>query len=373
MSGLTGFEVNGTDLSYIFKPHISGSTNTTGFQSYLTDLTYIFQPYDGYSLKAKPTGFITTVSGDLCNIFQPIIYTITGQSPNISLNKDISNGYINNGYTGLVFDFSGDKPSTNIIDASLSIMFNIDLSVNIIIIGPGGGGGGSNGGGGGGGGVINNISYNIIKNTNYEVYVGSGVKQDTGTQNHGNNSKFTLSGNTIIFNGWYGVSGSSGSVLFNGLGGDGGNATSNYGINNNGGGGGGGGGGVGGTGGHNITDPSNNGISGIPGIGGSSYNYSVSPIISIHIPFLDPSCNITAGGGGGSCISDSRYSGYSGKGYGGVYRYYDIGEEGYNDIRIGYGGGGGGGGGGDYGPPNNLFTGGAGGNGVVIIYWSNNQ
>jgi hypothetical protein len=368
MSGLTGFEVSGNDLSYIFKPY-DGDTPKVPTTNFITtdisgDLCNIFQPYDGSSLKTNLTGFVTSASGDLCNIFQPILYTISSQTDNITYSERSTTDY-----TGLVFDFSGNKPNTttNIPLASAIITFNMDISVNLIIIGGGGSGAGDGGGGGGGGGTID-MSFNIVKGTTYNITVAC------GTSSAGLNIPI-YGGNSVFNSSYVAYSGSGGYPrgYSNPLGGNGGgtNMTSS---NENGGGGGGGACGflnntpTVSSGGNNNSDNSNYGQNGTF-VGGSSYNYTTIPIKSISVPFMNSSSIITCGGGGGACFNNTDKGGTAGNGYGGfTFETGGIGYPGNNDIHTGYGGGGGGGG--SFG---NNYSGGAGGNGVVIIYWSNNQ
>ena len=379
----TGFEVSGNDLCNIFKtwdgitirdPSINFIANVPG-SFYQGDLSRFFQPYDGYSLKASSTGF--EVSGnDLCNIFQPTIYTITDVS-NI-----IYSEYKTTVYTGLVFDFSGNKPTTNPVPlASAKINFNMDISVNLIIIGAGAGGAGDGGGGGGGGATIN-IETKLKKNTVYDVNVACGTKMNfkTPTIYGGDSSLKSTDASYVAFSGNGGYARSETSAF--GYGGAGGNTNMSTSINKN---GGGGGGGADGTftyhsaaGGSNILDTSNNGINGQKGYGGGSWNYSVSN--NINIPFLYPSINITCGGGGGSCFDDPYYIGTAGSGMGGspfktsntvfsgdsANNSFNTFNGGFNYYFPGYGGGGGGGSHFGY-----FDSGGVGGNGVVIIYWKN--
>jgi len=368
MSGLTGFESYGTDLSFIFQPW-NNDTPIDPSTNFITnsnkDLCQIFQPYDGYSLKANSTGFVTSVSGDLCNIFQPIIYTISQQNNYIKITP-----YYSNDYTGLVFDFSGNKPySIPVPLASANITFNKNINnAKIIIIGGGGSGAGDGGGGGGGGGTID-LSFNMVKDTNYNITVACGTSS-TGliTPIYGGNSIFD---NTYVA---YSGMGGYPRGYSNPIGGNGGgtNTTTTI-FNENGGGGGGGACGflnntpTASLGGYNI-DGLNNGQDGLI-VGGSSYNYTIIPIKSISVPFMNSSSIITCGGGGGACFNNTDKGGTAGNGYGGfTLETGGIGYPGNNDIHTGYGGGGGGGG--SFG---NYYSGGAGGNGVVIIYWSNNQ
>jgi hypothetical protein len=384
----TGFEVSGNDLCNIFKiwdgitdrgPNINFIANISG--SFLQgDLSGFFQPYDGYSLKAKSTGFVTSVSGDLCNIFQPIIYTISQQNNYIKITPY---SYYSNDYTGLVFDFSGNKPYSNPVPlASANITFNMDISVNLIIIGAGAGGG-ADGGGGGGGGATINIETTLNKNTVYDVNVACGTKIISKAPGiyGGVSSLKSTDVSYVAFSGYGGYTRSEISAL--GYGGAGGDTNMSTSINTNGGGGGGGADGKNyyhvAKGGSN-NDASNNGINGILGYGGGSWNYSASTINNINIPFLDPSKNITCGGGGGSCANDEYYIGRAGSGFGG-YPYktlntafsgdsannsFNTFNGGFNIYPPGYGGGGGGG------SHFGFFdTGGVGGNGVVIIYWKN--
>jgi len=327
---------NGLDLVYVFKNKTSGSNNSTYYNiPGSIDLSNIFQPYDGYSIKAQPTGF--TVNGnDLCNIFQNInaLYTITSGPLPTEINY--------NTYTGLVFNYSSTYPSQTLT----TIVFNYPINIGILMVG-GGSSGGSGysigpdpGAGGGGGGVVNINSYLITVGTTYYISPGYGALATANSApNAGGSSLFytVTSGPNYIYEATGGTN-STGS--FNpGLGGDG-----YY---------------------NNQLIPNTNGGSGGLSYGGNQQSGGNSNIPTVILPINQ---TYILGGGGGSGNKANTAGGACGNGTGGIFGGSGS-QTGQSAPPLSspnsYGGGGGGG---TY--SSISYLGGNGGNGVVVLWFN---
>jgi len=278
--------------------------------------------------------------------------------------------YVNNGYTGLVFDYS-----TNPIQQY--VQFNATTAVNILVVGGGGAGwqalGASapGGVGGGGGGIYYNTNYSLLGN--YSVAVGypgtfTGSASPVGQQ--GGNSVITSSSLVITATGGE-FNNTSNSVAAGG----GYTATNSSPVVSN-----------GGNGGYGfvITTPtppptypqitSTNSI--IPFLGTSSLN----------LPFVNGTgiytMNLSGGGGqgndynttSGTYFPDNGPGGAPGNGVGGAFggNSNQNGGDALNSsifdcISVNSCGGGGGGTTG-FGDP--LLSGGNGGAGAVILWWT---
>lgn len=251
--------------------------------------------------------------------------------------------YNNNGYTGIVFEYP-----------SGSIQFNCNVSVNLLLVGGGGGGGGNSNctipeqSGGGGGGIYLNNNFNIDTNL-YNISIGKG---GSGTI-FNTLSKQTPGGNTTISNGLNTYFANGGGISYGPL------ITESY-------------GGIGG----NSSDGFSTG-----GNGGNWYPFTSngqdSTYISTILPFTTSPTTLYLSGGGGAgvygLIPTDNYSGYAGKGYGGLTGAYPYPLNNYNGqsavqsiIDGGYGGGGG-----SAAAYYANGNGGNGGNGVCIIWWQN--
>jgi len=318
----TNYLVNGTDLSSLFNPQ---PTNP--------GTSYMVTNY-------KVSNFIplwTTVSGtyDLGQIFDniPPTYLLTG-------NYTV---YNNNGYTGIVFEYP-----------SGTIKFSRNFTANLLLVGGGGGGGGGAGfttpqhSGGGGGGIYLNNNFQTDTNT-YNITVGKGGSGAIYTPL----TQQTPGGNTTISNGITNYFANGGGISF------GPSSTVSY-------------GGIGG----NSSDGFSTG-----GNGGNWYPFTTdgsnSTYISTILPFTSSPTTLYLSGGGGAgvygLIPTSNYSGYAGKGIGGLTGAYPYPANNYNGQSAtqsissgGYGGGGG--------SAATYYTGngGNGGNGVVIMWWITN-
>ena len=332
--------------------------------------------------------YVTSLSGNIESIPSNIIsgrgkvtYSVT--SP---INTTTTQ-YINNGYTGIVFDVDASYSDLGPTTGLCTVNFCLNVIANILIIGGGGGGAAGNdsdtigGGGGGGGGSITYITnYMLPGNTNIQINIGGGGWGRTpGNGGEGNlaasggaNSLLSYSSNLFTSGGGgggYGI----GTTIGRG-GGLGGTANNSTGY------GGGGGGGAyesgggqvnnGGSGGSGTpTTISNTGTTGGNASGTSGGAGGASALTTVTLPFTSVPTVLHLGGGGGG--GGSQSGGKAGKGSGG-----DAGTNsgtnygGANALsgisNSAYGGGGGGGG---INSDNTLDIGGNGGNGVVIIWW----
>jgi hypothetical protein len=326
--------------------------------------------------ESDPSNIISGVGNVTYNITAPINTTVTQ--------------YINNGYTGIVFDvnasYSSLVPPTT---GSCTLKFCTNVNVNILIVGGGGGGAaGDNGtsatagGGGGGGGAITYITnFTLPGITNIQINIGGGGWGRTpGNGGFGNeagqggaNSLLSYSSSSFISGGGGGGIGDGTTVGYGGgLGGDSSGIAGGYG----GGGGGGayqsGGGSInnGGSGGSGQPSGTNPGISGSNALssGTSGGNGGASALTTVTLPFTTVPATINLGGGGGGGGSVS--GGGSGNGNGGTAGTSSGSSSGANALsgisNTSYGGGGGGGG---INSNSALDIGGNGGNGTVIIWW----
>ena len=412
VNSTTGTDASYTDLSYIFKPLVAGTTqaDATGFKdSSGNDLNTVFNKLSSSSTPITYNTNMISLSGqDLRYVFAPYtttsFYTVTAGTTYLVLT--------NGDYTGLVFYIPfGSIPSSGQMTGTIT--FNKDVSANIIIVGGGAGGGTyyaptytSNiwtGCGGGGGSTIT-VPLTLTGNTSYSFGVGQGglggTKQSSGNTSYFNNgsSAYNAGGGTVTApDSTSGVQTSSG-----------GNVTlSSGGIAPSGfvGGGGGGGGGE-----QNIVDPQsftqgaggaggsyygeNEGDAGtavavtnnqwVGGVGGNSYFQTLSNGVSV--PFsTSPTMKVGGGGAGGQIPNSTFNCGYAGNGLGGATNsngYGYIANANNNSYTVntvsadtyipgGYGAGGGG----AYNNSTNSTpcTDGYGGNGTVIIYWDNTK
>jgi hypothetical protein len=297
--------------------------------------------------------------------------------------------YINNGYTGLVFDvnatYSSLVPPTT---GSCTLKFCTNVNVNILIVGGGGGGAaGDNGtsatagGGGGGGGAITYITnFTLPGITNIQINIGGGGWGRTpGNGGFGNeagqggaNSLLSYSSSSFISGGGGGGIGDGTTVGYGGgLGGDSSGIAGGYG----GGGGGGayqfGGGSInnGGSGGSGQPSGTNPGTNGSNAAGTSGGNGGSSALTTVTLPFTPVQTVLYLGGGGGG--GGSQSGGLAGNGSGGTSGTNSGTNYGGANALSGisntsYGGGGGGGG---INSDSALDIGGNGGNGTVIIWW----
>ena len=235
----------------------------------------------------------------------------------------------------------------NNITLNGSVTFDLDSTVDYLLVGGGGGGGGDGGAGGGGGGIRNITGADITSTTSFAVSVGAGGSYGLwGASNAGagGSSSLTIDSTT------YTVSGGSGGVTSpsatSAAGGAGANATAT--------------GGNGGTGSMNVSYAGTTG--GVGGVGGNGPTSSITGSLTYY-----------GGGGGGGIYTGSNGSatmlgpvagGLGGGGAGGTGNNASstAGTNGTNGL-----GGGGGGGvavgfGGVY-----RAAGGVGGSGQVVV------
>lgn len=335
-----------TDFADVFQISYPNPGITTGYKSAAygnLDLGQIFTAGNS----GISTSYKYSTNIDLGSIFALIpFYTATGTYTE----------YTFNGYTGVVFPYDAAS-------VAQSITFSSQITVNLLLVA---GGGGSGyfimGGGAGGGGIEYNTSF-LVNLNQYSIVVGKGGTGGYFTTVYipgtsGTSSSISNNANTIIVTGGGVPYVTGGGFTAGGLAG-----LNNYGTPTGG--------------------------------AGGDYDYSSdgknSSVISITMPFLDPSIYLNTvylSGGGGSAITsifvpNPTYTyggGQSGKGIGGISGYItaqpQIGESGVNSIStLGSGSISGFGGGGGATPGSSTqsspILSGNGGNGVVIFWWQN--
>ena len=411
------------DLGYIFATGNSGLTtyyNTLIDGSY-QDLGQLFSQYTGFSNIGFDSSYNLENETDLRYVFAPdISYNITDLSYiTVTEITDPSYQAIIFDYNGLPYypynSSSGQKlkpPLPGTCNITFNQAKNVNMCVNLLVIGGGGGGGQayrstlsppySGGCGGGGGGIIYQSSNNLIlpMNTTFNIQVGYNgggnlnPYPDTGKSSGGNgwNSYIQSTIYDISFTALGGGGGSGiGAVTYGG--GSGGNSI--YSISQpsseyqNFGGGGGGGGGtnssnhaseLGGLGGYyrwlNLDPSYNYGENGqnfsgsSDGNGGSSYYYTNN--LTVTVPFTDISNNLNStttvycgnAGGGGNNFGGMAGNTQGGTGNGNTSKTGQTAKNGFYENAFYYGNGGGGS------ANNDTYGGGNGANGVVMIWWN---
>lgn len=350
MSGLTGFDTGGVDLSYIFQSYNSGASLPTGYQVNGVDLASIFQPFNATNVY-NPINWNTFVGNtgynvngaDLCTIFAPYSFDTIFSTFPTNANQFNYNIRIVNGYAVITFvnmnNAGGSNVSANFKLNSNAAIFNVQA----ICIGGGGGGGNTNvypsattlyyGTGGSGGGIGFSVNPFILYgpfNFTYTVQCGIG-----GTsQNDGGPSYLSSNSTTYLY-----CTGGSGGAANNEAVYSGSNTINTF-----------------------SSTSTNNG-----GNGGSWVTAGGNSTTVMSIPTALSGIISTQYGGGGSG-GGPQSGGYSGLfGVGGAVNTTNS-FAGQNATTFGSGGGG-------AGSPNNTtnYSGGSGYNGGFILYFPMNS
>jgi hypothetical protein len=321
--GVPGVSINNTYRTLTNPPPSLSSVSTNNITYRSVDIS--FNKTNVSYIVISITGGTSTLNNPYNNPTSPI--TISGLTPDTSYNFSLTPYNIID-ISGTVINISQFRTSTivtsslnattstvsysgtnyilySFISSTGNIVFNRNLSSNILLVGGGGGGGGnsskSGASGGGGGGSCISQSFSILNNSSINITIGSGGASNT----NGSNSLLTMNSNTITaYGGRYGNPGINTGAN---NGGASGTTTMINGINNGGGGGGGdnfyqtfrfynGGGGGAGGGGAGVAG-SDSSVSGKGGNGGIGYLW-----------FINNNYYAYGGGGGSGFILTSSYT-----------------------------------------------------------------
>jgi hypothetical protein len=335
-SPITGWKIYDVTSTSTLIATISGSSITTYVISNLTS----GDSYS-YNITATYSGGESSVSNTV-SVTLPELYSYSGAT-----------FYENNGYTGLVFDYTTDPTQQY-------VTFNSSISVNILLVGGGGAGYQSissvsvAGVGGGGGGIYYNTNYSLSGTFNISVgYPGIFI-----TSGIGGNTTFAASDSSLIITATGGGFNSSNNQSIVAQGG-GWNVQGGTNVPSN-----------GGNGGYGSTT--------LTLVDATSSNIPILDTYSINLPFTTTetfTMNLSGGGGQGDGANDVGYGGSPGNGIGGTFGGITTTPAGgdalnsstFDCISVQNCGSGGGGSCG-YGDP--YLPGGNGGAGAVILWWT---
>lgn len=195
--------INGnlTDLSELFNLYSTGDKAIeTGYKVGIKDLNDIFEKKTSSSF-APVTGY-SVGSSDLNQLFNPIpAYVITSKSSNM-----LTTEFTSLSYNVIIFENTSGPQFPNsplVSSATCLVNINLNVSLNIVVIGGGGGGSAGNsscaGGGAGGGAVIYYQNLSVSKNSILTITVGvnGGGRQ---ASNPGKGNSGGAGGNTSSVN-----------------------------------------------------------------------------------------------------------------------------------------------------------------------------